>query len=223
MKNKLVFTFLFFILVPLSLFADDFSFSAESMSGEMVKGREQVSLRGNAIVISGGLRIEADRMDLSGKDFRFVQCQGNVRVNDKERGIRLSTESLYYDRRDKIARLSGPSIMEDRENHLVIKGDYIEDDDSLKLTIIQINVRILKENLSCRAEFARYDRNSKILELNGAPEVVNKGDRYSASSIRVNIETEDIVMTGSVSGTVKSSEQKNNSGDIKNKKPGTEP
>lgn len=208
MKKSLSLACFFLLFLPALVLAEDFSFSAESMTGEMTKGREHVVLSGKAFVISGSMRIEADKIELSGKDFRFAECRGNVKVNDKDKGIRLSTEKLYYDRRDKIAKLSGPSIMEDSENSLVIKGDYIENDDSRKLVIIQINVRILKENLSCRAEFARYYRDSKILELNGSPQIVNKGDRYAADSIRINLETEDIVLTGSVSGSVKSSTKK---------------
>ena len=85
---------------------------------------------------------------------------------------------------------------------MVIKGDYIENDDQRKIAIVQINVRILKENLSCRAEFARYDRAAKTLELTGSPMVRREGDEYRASTILVDLDTEDIVLDGAVSGNV---------------------
>jgi len=188
--------------------ADDFSFSADSMSGAMAKGRERAILVGRAVVISDGLRIDADRIELYGDDFRFAECSGRVRVVDEERGLRLSTERLFYDRRDKIARLTGPSTMEDRQNKVVIKGDYIENDDGRKIAVIQVNVRILKENLSCRAEFARYDRAAKTLELYGSPRVIRAGDEYVADAINVNLDTEDIVLSGAVSGTVSAGAKK---------------
>jgi len=188
--------------------ADDFSFSADSMTGAMSKGRERAVLVGNAVVVSGGMRISADRIELYGEDFRFADCRGRVAVVDEERGLRLSTERLSYDRRDKVSRLTGPSVMEDRQNKVVIKGDYIENDDERKIAIVQINVRILKENLSCRAEFARYDRAAKSLELSGSPTVRRDGDEYRAATILVDLDTEDIVLVGTVSGTVAAGKEK---------------
>lgn len=188
--------------------AEDFSFSADSMSGAMSKGREKAVLVGRAVVVSGGMRIEAERIELSGDDFRFAECSGRVRVIDEERGLRLSTERLFYDRRDRLARLTGPSTMEDSRNEVVIKGEYIENDDERKIAVIQVNVRILKENLSCRAEFARYDREAKTLELYGSPRVLRDGDEYVADSINVDLDTEDIVLSGAVSGTVSAGAKK---------------
>ena len=194
--------------VALPASADDFSFSADSMTGAMSKGRERAVLVGNAVVVSGGMRISADRIELYGEDFRFADCRGRVAVVDEERGLRLSTERLSYDRRDKVSRLTGPSVMEDRQNKVVIKGDYIENDDERKIAIVQINVRILKENLSCRAEFARYDRAAKSLELSGSPTVRRDGDEYRAATILVDLDTEDIVLVGTVSGTVAAGKEK---------------
>lgn len=182
--------------------AEDFTFSADSMSGAMATGRERAVLSGNAVVVSGGMRIAADRIELYGDDFRYAECSGRVVVVDEERGLKLTTERLFYDRRDKLSRLTGPSVMEDRQNKVVIKADYIENDDRRKIAVVQINVRILKENLSCRSEFARYDRAAKTLELSGLPVVKRDGDDYRAATILVDLDTEDIVLVGSVSGTV---------------------
>lgn len=182
--------------------AEDFSFSADSMTGAMTKGRERAVLVGNALVVSGAMRISADRIELYGDDFRFADCTGHVSVVDEERGLRLSTERLVYDRRDKVSKLTGPSVMEDNSNKVVIKADYIENDDVRKIAIVQVNVRILKDKLSCHAEFARYDRAARTLELSGSPAVTRDADRYQAAVILVNLDTEDIDMVGSVSGTV---------------------
>lgn len=182
--------------------AEDFSFSADSMTGAMTKGRERAVLVGNALVVSGAMRISADRIELYGDDFRFADCTGHVSVVDEERGLRLSTDRLVYDRQDKVSKLTGPSVMEDNSNKVVIKADYIENDDVRKIAIVQINVRILKDKLSCHAEFARYDRAARTLELSGSPAVTRDADRYQAAVILVNLDTEDIDMVGSVSGTV---------------------
>ncbi len=189
------------VFVP-GLHANNFSFAADSMSGTMTKGRERTVLLGNAKVISEGIVITANRIELYGSDFRFAECTGKVSITDEEQGINLTTEKLLYDRRDKLSRMTGPSVMEDKKNKVIIKGDFIENDDVRKIAIIQINVRILKENLICRAEFARYNRETKQLELTGSPVVKRDGDDYKASRIFVNLDTEDITLEGAVSGTV---------------------
>lgn len=189
-------------MLTVAALAEDFSFSADSMTGAMTKGRERAVLDGNALVVSGSMRISADRVELYGDDFRFAECQGHVSVIDEERGLRLSTERLVYDRRDKVSKMTGASVMEDSSNKVVIKADYIENDDLRKIAIVQVNVRILKDKLSCHAEFARYDRAARTLELSGSPTVTRDADHYRAAVILVNLDTEDIDLVGSVSGTV---------------------
>lgn len=187
-----------------SALAQSFSFSADSMTGSMVSGRERVVLKGRAKVVSDGMIISADAMELYGLDFRYIECTGSVSVQDDGRGIYLSTGHLFYDRAEKLARLTGPSVMEDRENGAVIKGNFIEHDDKRQTAIIQINVRIIKDDVVCRAEFARYDRASSILDLSGSPWVRKGSDEYRASSIRINLDSDDITLSGSVSGSVSS-------------------
>jgi lipopolysaccharide export system protein LptA len=195
---------LFGLLLVIAAGADDFSFSADSMTGSMTKGRERVLLQGNAVVISDGMRITARRIELYGDEFRYAEATGQVRVVDDGRGLRLSTERLFYDRVDKVSRLSGPSTMEDRKNSVVIKGDFIENDDRREFALVQVNVRILRKDLSARSEFARYDRAANSLELTGSPTVRREGDEYRASLIRVDLDTDSIVLQGGVSGTVAS-------------------
>lgn len=196
------------LALTLAAGAESFSFSADSMSGTTTKGRERVVLKGRAQVLSDGMVIKADSMELYGTDFRYIECAGSVSVEDDERGIKLSTGKLFYDRVEKLARLTGPSVMEDRENGAVIKGDFIEHDDKRQTAIIQINVRIIKDDVVCRAEFARYDRAAGILDLSGSPWVRKGADEYRASAIRVNLDSDDITLSGSVSGSVSQTDKK---------------
>jgi lipopolysaccharide export system protein LptA len=63
-------------------------------------------------------------------------------------------------------------------------------------------VRILKDKLACRAEYALYRRKDNELELTGSPSANKEGDEYKATRILVNTETEDIRLEGEVSGNV---------------------
>ena len=52
----------------------------------------------------------------------------------------------------------------------------------------------------CRAEFAKYWRDRKILELTGMPWVSRKGDEYRAAKITIDLDTEEIVLEGEREG-----------------------
>ncbi len=182
--------------------AEKFTFSADAMSSTRAKGKERTYLRGHAKIVTGGMTITADSIELYGDEYRFALCTGAVVAIDEGKGLRLFTESLHYDRVEKLSRLEGFSTLEDKRNKLVIKGAYIENDEKSETAVIRIGVRVLKDDMACRAENARYDRARKVFELTGDPRVVWKGDEYAAETIVVDLETDDIVMKGSVSGTL---------------------
>lgn len=181
---------------------DDISFAADSMGGSMRRGEGRVTLVGRAWVRAGAVTIRAERIVLWGEDYRYVECSGSVTASDEERGLSLAADSLYYDRRLKLMRLSGRASMEDAKNETVVKAEFIEYDELKDLALAQIGARILKGEIAARAEFARFDRAADTLELSGQPFVRRGGDEYRAQRISVNLKTEAIRLEGAVSGTV---------------------
>jgi lipopolysaccharide export system protein LptA len=192
-------------LTPLS--GDSISFHADSMEAELAKGKERTVLTGNATLTSEDLVIRADVIELYGEDFIFAQCSGNVRVSNKKKGWEVVSDKLYYNRRDKITRIQGNAVMEDKENEVVLKGGIIENRDEQNLILVQIGVRILKEDLVCRSQMARYFRDEKTLELSGMPYVLYKEDEYRATKIYVDLETDEVEMEGDVQAEVQYQEE----------------
>ena len=187
--------------------ADSIPFNAESMEAELAKGRERTVLTGNAVLETDDMVIHADRMELYGEDFIFARCSGSVRVSNEEKGLEISADRLFYNRRDKITRIQGNAVLEDRENEVVIKGGIIENRDTEDLVIVQIGVRILREDLTCRCQLARFFRKEDRLELSGMPVVLWKEDEYRATRIIVNIETDEIQLEGDVQAEVQYQEE----------------
>jgi lipopolysaccharide export system protein LptA len=190
-----------FIAILSPLAADDVDFDAESMKSIQAKGKEQTSLAGNAHLRMDSADIKADRIDIFGADHQYAFCTGGVSMLDK--GLFIQTESLDYDRKKKLSRMQGPTIMEDKENRVVIKGSFVENDGKSETTIIQIGVRILKDDMVCRSEYAFYKRKEKKLELTGLPVVVKGSDTFRAAKIVIDLDTDEISMEGSMSGSVK--------------------
>jgi lipopolysaccharide export system protein LptA len=195
--------FIFFFWNLLDAAADNFSFRAERMSGSRALGRETTILTGNAEVRSDNLLLRADRIEIHGDDNQFIDCFGNVWGHEEEKDILFFTDRLRYDRRLKIARLEGNSTLEDRQNEIVAKGRFIEYDEENEITVFQISVRLFKDDMVCRSEYAVYHREKKILDLSGFPTVIKKDDEFHADRIRVDLDTDDVIMEGSVSGTIK--------------------
>jgi len=201
-KFKTIFIFIFIAAAAFRLQADTFSFRADRMSGGKATGREITILTGNAEVRSDKLLLQADRIEIHGSDNRFIDCNGNVRGLEEEKNILFQTDRLRYDRTLKIARLEGNSTLEDRKNELVARGRFIEYDDKNEIAVFQISVRLFKDNLVCRSEYAVYRRTEKTLALSGFPVVYKKDDEFRADRIRVDLDTDDVVMEGAVSGTI---------------------
>ncbi len=205
--------------------AEKFSFSGDSTTMTLAEGGQHALLTGHGTVQSQDMRITADSIELFGKDFIYAQCHGNVHVVDARRGLDLSSQDLFYDRERKIARIRGNAMMADVKNEMVVKGGFIEDRDTEQITIVEIGVRIFKKDIVCRSEFARYQRDKKILELSGMPWVSKGGDIYQAARITVNLDTEDITLEGSVQGTLqdKGKSTPETSGTAPSAAPGTGP
>ena len=193
--------FLLFCAVH-SAAADTFTFSADRMTGTRALGRETTILIGNAEVRSDNLILRADRIEIQGDDNRFIECFGNVWGHEEEKDILFFTDRLRYDRQLKIAVLEGNSTLEDRQNEIVARSRFIEYDDENEIAVFQISVRLFKDDMVCRSEYAIYRRIEEILDLSGFP-VVHKGDdEFRADRIRVDLDTDDVIMEGSVSGTI---------------------
>jgi lipopolysaccharide export system protein LptA len=191
-------------LAALPLPAATFTFQADRMETVLAKGRERTLLSGNAWVKTEEDEIHADYMELTGTDFQFIHCRGAVRVVNAEKGLELESQELFYDRKAKVLRINGSVVMVDRKNELVVKGGFLEHWEGSEQTVIQIAVRILKKDLVCRAEYARYLRQENRLELSGMPVVNRKGDEYRALKIFVDLDKDAIRMEGDIRGRVTS-------------------
>jgi lipopolysaccharide export system protein LptA len=207
-KKKSRSTFLRFLLFLLcfcpSLWAQTFSFQGDSMETVLAKGKERTILTGNAEVQTEDNLIRADRVELYGDEFRYVTCEGNVRIVNEQKGIDVTCEQLFYNRQEKVVRVRGKVVMLDKKNEVVVKGGFLENWEESDETVVQIGVRILKEDLVCRAEYARYLRNEEKLELSGMPVVNWKGDEYRARKIFIDLNTDTIRLEGDIRGKVRS-------------------
>ena len=206
MKRIVVMAVLLLFVLP-SLTGGVISFSADTMQAELAEGKERTRLTGNAYLSTEKLDIFADSIELYGDDLIFALCEGNIRVSNDEEGWQLVADSLFFNRRDDIIRIQGRAVMEDRKNEVVIKGGLIEIRNEENIIIIQIGVRILKDDLSCRSQMALYFREDDKLELTGMPFVFWKDDEYRATKIFVDLDKDEVTLEGDVKAEVSYEEE----------------
>ena len=207
--------------LPAGADTDQFSFTADRMETVLAEGRERTVLMGNAAVISDETEIFAERIELYGDDLAFALSQGGVRVVQTEEGIELTSETVFYNRRDGIVRVEGDALLIDHDNEMVIKGGFLEHWEERNETSIQIGVQILSDDLVARAQLVHYDRGEQTLALSGLPVVTWKGDEYRASRIFIDLDEDRIVLTGAVSGQITPSSE--DRGDTEEEAAGAEP
>ena len=178
------------------------TFSADKMQGSGEKGKNSTALTGNAKVSVDSLNIYGERIELYGKDYRYIKASGNVTGEDAEKGFTFSAASLSYDRETEVAEFMGQAKVEDTKNKVETAAERIEYNQKNEIILLQMAVKLKSKDIACDSLFAVYNRNTSMLELTGKPTVKKGKDEFKAARISVNLDTEDIKLEGKVSGSV---------------------
>jgi len=182
------------------------TFSARSVQGILAKGKQDTILVGSVNIVTGSLVITADRVELSGEDYVNVACSGNVIITDTEKGFSMVAEKCSYQRDTEIGIAQGKVAVDDTKNSTVINAEWVKFDQQNSIFEAAISVLVLKEDMSIRAEYAHYNRNTEEIKLHGGAVAITeegslKGDVISASSDWSNLQ-----ISGQVSGNITSKE-----------------
>lgn len=205
MKKFLIFIFIV-LLAEVSLFADSITFSGGRTVVKMQGQRRQITLSEGANVQTGDISITAQSIDIAGENYETVNCRGNVKVVDHGRGISIMTPSLTYDRERELITVDGWVEVQDTKNEVSASGAWLSFNLNSGFLQLQIQTKLIKHTddgrMICRADNAFFDRDNSKLVLTGNASVYWKGDDYKASSISVDLDTEEIEMSGKIAGVV---------------------
>jgi lipopolysaccharide export system protein LptA len=218
--GKFRITTAFFILIfPAFFFADTITFTAQVMSGYTGKKNEYTLLEGSAEIKTSKIQIFADKIELSGEDFRFVTASGSVKGKNLEDDMDFTCEILRYDREQEIVTMQNNAVIMDNPNGVTAKAEMIQYNQRTEIALMQINIELRQKDSVCTAAFAIYRKDKQILEMSGDPKIEKGSDIFRAREITMNLDTEEIRLDGRVRGTVvdsreeKSSETSGNGGE----------
>lgn len=177
----------------------------DRMESVGARGQERTVLTGAVEIVVNDTIIRAERIELFGKDYGIILCQGAVRVIEEDENIEIGSEHLLFDRERSVLRIQGSALLIDRDNEVVVKGGFMEYHQDSGEATVQIGVRILKPDLVSRSEFARYRRDENTVDLSGLPVVTYQGDEYRAMRIFIDLDRETVRMEGEIQGTITAS------------------
>lgn len=207
MKRVFSFIFLYFITCSFfMLFASDITFSSGYTKIMMQGNRKAIQLTDNVKISTGDIDINANLINISGENYTFLDCIGDVKVVDHKRGINISASKLNYNRQSETIIIDGWVELQDSQNEVSVSSSWLEFDLNKGILKLQIHAKILKNTkngaMICRADNVTFDRNTEKLILIGNASVINQGDEYTADRLSVDLKTEEIIMTGDITGTV---------------------
>lgn len=190
-----------------ALFAsDEISFSGGYSHLSLKEGRESLTLSRGALVKVNSLTLSADTSSLSGADYNQIELEGNVLIEDEEKGLTIKTSRLFYDRDRETLLISVWSEISDTLNELEASSAALYYDMDNEILTMQMQVRLLINTdsglLSARSESLVWDREAQTFALSGNASVSWKGNVYSSEAISVNLKTDSISLEGRITGTI---------------------
>lgn len=194
------------IFLTLSLAAETITFNADSMSGVAGDKNSHTTLSGKAMVNTSSVSINADTIEMYGKDFRFIRATGTVSGINTESQLNFTCGKFMYDRETKLITLEQNVHLVDQENNVTADAELIEFNEKTNISIMQINVKLVQKDNVCKSSYAVYNKNLQTLDMSGNPEVTQGNDKFKAQQISLNLETQEITLDGRVRGSVTSTE-----------------
>ena len=206
LNKKLFSTFLISLLLTAfagwPLFAEKIIFSANRMTGQAGNSNTTTSLSGNAYIKTESMEIQADDVELSGDNYRYIKASGNISGKNTKTNMDFTCDALEYDRTTKIAVLKGNVKLDDKDNEVKADAQIIEYNQDTEIAILQIQIKLTQKDNVCSGSYAIYYKTSQLLELSGNAQVRQKDDVFRAQNITLDMNTQDITLGGNVKGKV---------------------
>jgi lipopolysaccharide export system protein LptA len=196
----LIFAFILTLPVPGS--AERITFYADNMSGTAGSTSDTTKLEGNAYVRTASMEIAADSITMSGKNFRYIEAEGNIDGRNIDTKMEFKCSSMSYDRETKTAILRDNVHLDDTENKVSADAQIIEYNQNTDIAILQIDISLKQKDNVCKGAYAVYRKKAQMLELSGNSQITQGEDTFRAQEITLNLNSQEITLDGRVKGSV---------------------
>lgn len=198
-KYLLLFTL---AITPALTTAEKISFSADSMSGTVGDKSDSTTLSGEAYVLTDTMEISADVINMSGKDFRYIEATGSIKGKNMESEMEFTCGRMKYDRETKIAQLIDNVSLTDTKNEVTAKAQLIEYNQETDIAVMHIDIELKQKDNTCTGAYAVYRKKSQMLELSGNAQIQQGNDTFRAQEITLDLDSQEITLDGRVKGSI---------------------
>ena len=200
-RRTALFLLIFFAFAS-SLSAEKIIFSANRMTGQAGNSNTTTTLSGNAYIKTESMEIQADDVELSGEDYRYIKSNGNISGKNLKAHMEFTCDALEYDRITKIAVLKGNVKLTDTDNDVKADAQIIEYNQDTEVAVLQVQINLTQKDNVCTGSYAVYYKKDQRLEISGNAQVKQKYDVFRAQHITLDMDTQDITLGGNVKGKV---------------------
>lgn len=172
------------------------------MTGIAGNKTDTTTLIGNAYVKTSSIEIHANKIQLSGKDFRMVEANGNIKGKNFSTNLEFTCDQISYDRETKVAILRDGVNFIDATNDVTAKAEIIEYNQDTDIAVLQININLTQKDNVCTSAYAVYKKKEQILNLSGNAQIAQGSDTFRAQEIELDLDTQKITLDGRVRGSV---------------------
>ena len=177
------------------------------MNGQAGNTNTTTSLSGNAYIKTETMEIQADDVELSGDNYRYIKATGHISGKNLKSNMEFTCDSLEYDRTTKLASLRGNVKLEDKENDVKADAQIIDYNQDTEIAVLQVQIKLTQKDNICSGSYAVYYKKAQLLEISGNAQVKQDDDLFRAQHITLDMNTQDITLGGNVKGTVTDTKQ----------------
>ena len=193
-------------LSPLYSAADPISFKGGYTKAVMIEGKEAISLTQGAKVQSGSITLSAGTIELIGPNARFLTGTDKVIIKDSDKNIEIRSNRISFDREKNTLLVDGWVEIDDYDNELIASGAYLNYNSATGDMILQVSASIHRNTekgmMVLKGNSIEYDRENSIVSITGDAYTSYNGDIYNSSITVINLSTNEITMSGDISGSI---------------------
>lgn len=150
------------------------------------KSKGTVSFANHIVVTQVKKTLKCNQLDYD-KNKKWLNARGNVDFYDAEQRTKITGMQSDYYTDTKLVVITGKPVLihYDTIAHdtLVIKGERMSYDDSLKIALVQRSVTIRKGKLFTQCQEARYYPDKNLAQLRFSPKMQYENDSLSGDSV----------------------------------------
>ena len=156
-------------------------------SGTYDRRRGRAHLYGGVTGVEGNRRITADHAFYL-RDSVLLQARGRVRGTDAESRTVLEGDSVDFDRRSKVAVATGEPVLRSTDDDgvvTVLRAITLRLDTEARSAEAIDSVRVVRDSIRARADYARFDDELQRGIMLGRPSVEDDQTRVSGDTLEV--------------------------------------